>query len=317
MAINGEQFVDDSLANVATGIALNGDDVYFSGSYVEEGSSVQYPAYWKNGQRTILAIPDGSSGFAEDIAIRNDTVFVSGSYDLSDGPERPCLWTNGEFEDLELPEGMENSAKASRIAVVGSDIYVSGYYVETVGSGTEDDVGKICYWKNGARTDIASVTGLTSIMVFGITTSGTDVYVCGASNDGSGNLVPTYWNVSGDSPDKATLGAGSATKARVIDMHFADSSIRAVGTYYDESDGWMPAYWENGALTTLETDNTSTGDYQVGISLAVDGSDVYVIGMRSDEYEGEIPSLWKNGSIVNLYSGESFGFMLDVAVKRY
>ena len=316
MAINGEQRVDDSLAAVATGIALDGDDVYFSGTYAEDGSGVQYPAYWKNGERTILTIPDGSSGYAADIAIHDDMVYVSGYYDPSDGPERPCLWTNGTREDLELPDGMANTAQANRLAVVGSDVYVSGYYVEIDNTST-DDVWKICYWKNSARTDIDSVTGLPSIMVFGIAASGSDVYVCGASNDGSGNLVPTYWNVSVDSPVQTTLSAGSATKAGIVDMLVSDGSIRAVGTYYDGTAGWMPAYWTDGALTTLETDGTGTGEFQVGIALALDGSDVYVAGMRGYGDEGEFPSLWKNGSIVDLYSGEGYGCMLDVAVKRY
>ena len=244
-------------------------------------------------------------------------VYVSGYYDPSDGPARPCLWMNGTREDLELPDGMANTAQANRLVVVGSDVYVSGYYVETVGSGSVAAVWKICYWKNGDLTDIASVTGLPSIMVFGIAASGSDVYVCGASNDGSGNLVPTYWNVSGDSPVPTTLSAGSATKAGIVDMLVSDGSIRAVGTYYDGTAGWMPAYWTDGALTTLETDGTGTGEFQVGIALALDGSDVFVAGMRGYGDEGEFPSLWKNGSIVDLYSGEGYGCMLDVAVKRY
>ncbi|OHD23912.1 MAG: hypothetical protein A2Y38_24745 [Spirochaetes bacterium GWB1_59_5] len=316
MAANGKALVEDSSACYATGIAQYGDDVYFSGTATLDANSVGDPVYWKNGARVDLALPEDAWGDATDIQVVDTFVYVAGyitQHTESLPVDSPCVWINGTR--TALTTGNTLGGQANRLAVVGGDVYISGYWIESTGDA--GDTRTICFWKNSTRTDIESIAECPDEMVFGIASSGNDVYVCGSSADELGKLIPAYWKVSDPSLEMTTLDAGEATKAGCIDLLLANGSVHAVGTYHDATDGWMPAYWKDGVLSTLETEYSETNDYQVGISLALDGSDVYIAGMRSYSTEGEVPTLWKNGKLIALAGGNNYGSMLDIAIKRY
>ncbi|MBU1081040.1 MAG: hypothetical protein KKB59_11195, partial [Spirochaetes bacterium] len=305
--------VESFKASFATSIYLDGNDIFFAGNSTDGGA-----AYWKNGIRTDLAVPAGTfSRTATDIAVSESNVYVAGYFKKSSAGEIPCLWVNGTISELEI--GGTLGGEANRLAIVGSDVYVSGYYVEKDEAGADNDTWKICFWKNGIRTDLESVTGLPSITVFGLAQSGPDVYLCGSSGIPAdpGRFAPAYWLVSGATLTKTTLDIGSAEKAGLVGLVVEGSSVYATGAFYNAGTGWMPAIWKNGLMSALETDNTQTNNFQTGIAVAVDGSDVYVAGMRSYSYKGEVPTLWKNGEIVPLADGTSYGSMMDVAIRRY
>jgi hypothetical protein len=274
--------------------------------------------------RPPVTVYGDSWGNATDIAIVDSSVYVVGyttQHTASIGPrETPCIWTNGIRTDLAV--GGSLGGEANRLAVIGGDVYISGYYIEA--EAAEGDTLKICFWKNGNRTDIKSVTGLPSLMVFGIAVSGTDAFLCGASESESipGNLVPSYWKISDTTVPMTVLDCGAATKAGIIGLEFDGANIYATGGTFTEAAGWQPVVWKNGSLSELEIIEAVPGDnaLQVGISLVVDGSDIYVAGMRYSPYasnSGEVPALWKNGELVDPASMNTYGTLMDIAIRRY
>lgn len=70
--------------------------VYFAGDYND------FSCYWKDGERYILSVPDGTrySG-ADAIEVCNGSVCVFGSYRI--GAKVPgCLWKDGNLVDLNM-----------------------------------------------------------------------------------------------------------------------------------------------------------------------------------------------------------------------
>ncbi len=168
----------------ATGIAIQGNNVYVSGYYVDSNGN-ETGCYWKDRTRTDLSVPPGYHGSAiGGIAVQGNNVYLYGVYwDFNYNNRIFCYWVNGTRTDLS-----GNSGEVCDIAVQGNNVYLSGVYWDGY------DV-KACYWINGTRTDLSKPSN-TQLFELDIKIAVYDgkVYVNGAYCDSNDqNIIPCYW----------------------------------------------------------------------------------------------------------------------------
>ncbi|HEY4287635.1 MAG TPA: hypothetical protein VGN00_11100 [Puia sp.] len=142
-------------AATCNSVIVAGTDIYVA------GDSVGKPFYWKNGQAVALAdnpvplqptLPLG-------MAISGPDVYVAGVMPIrnSNGSSnRAVYWKNGVLTTLDTQDA---SSSAEAIAVIGKDVYVSGFIYE---SGKDVPV----YWKNGQMVRLGT-NGTAEYMVVG------------------------------------------------------------------------------------------------------------------------------------------------------
>ncbi|WP_431216421.1 hypothetical protein ACQ86N_18450 [Puia sp. P3] len=133
-----------------------------------------------------------------------------------------AYWKNGVLTML------TGGTFTSGIAVVGTDVYVSGWGTSPTTSRTVAE-----YWKNGVLTTLTD--GSDNARATGIAVSGTDVYVAGFS----GQFAHTGF--SWKNGVATSLGSGQP------------SGIFVAGTnvYIPNGAGGGATYWLNGTLTTI------------------------------------------------------------------
>lgn len=209
---------------------------------------------------------------------------------------------------------------ATAVFVSGSDVYVSGFYVDASSTHITG-----CYWKNGEITDLDS--GDNDANASAIYVDGEDVHVAGYYTDAtSGKMVAAYWKngvltaletgandsfatavtVSGSDVYVAGLGEGdqavywkNGTKVVVEATNASIFAIQVVGTdvytagSWDEGPGAQAVYWKNTTVTRLEGGVLEA----FASSIQVVGTDVYVAGLYNDLMN---VAYWKNGTRTDL-----------------
>lgn len=178
----------------ATGIAVNGNDVYVSGYSMDANThnAMRTALYWKNG--VVVELSDGSVGTtATKIAISGNDVHVVGS--VADGTAQQWnakYWKNEE--EINLLNGQE-----------AKDIFIEGENIYILGSG-----GGFKYWRNGVLNNLPDGSFVNGITVFnnhvytagGIWNSETDVNTVGywKNNDftmlSEGTLYPEAYSIA-------------------------------------------------------------------------------------------------------------------------
>lgn len=114
----------------ATDFAVSGISLYAGGSWSE--NKKEYPAYWYNGDMTDLSENKTIEGRVSCITVDGNVVYTGGTN---------CMWKN--FERIEMPHDVYDSAYITEIVVDGSDVYASGYLIK----GEENF--QACWWQNG------------------------------------------------------------------------------------------------------------------------------------------------------------------------
>lgn len=145
---------------IGFGIAVNGNDVYVTGSVN------LFAAYWKNNSFTELS--DGlEHAAASVIQVTNGNVYTGGwiDYSASSAASYSCYWKNSTKVAVSDPQ----SEPITGIAVSSDNIYTSGYHTAV-------------YWKNGTAVALSSPPASpTSWSISGIAVNGSDVYVSESS----------------------------------------------------------------------------------------------------------------------------------------
>ena len=181
---NGVQVqLTDSLTNaVATGIAVNKNDVYVVGEIrrkVNDYYETSSAAYWKNGVLTQL-----SEGAIEGIAVKGNDVYMVGTAWGEKGKQDQAIyWKNGKAFSL-------GKGRLSSIYIEDDDIYVAGYRLYAVEQPSISYLRKeytyypaATYWKNGEPVTLNDTTsGRTQVNnIFvqdgDVYTAGTDDYL--------------------------------------------------------------------------------------------------------------------------------------------
>jgi uncharacterized membrane protein len=271
--------------------------VYITGNYQSSGSSISKPCYWVNGVRTDLVVPAGKSGYARNIAVSGNKVYVCGEYYEQTGTYMPtaCYWVNGVRTDM---QGVNDVTfyETREIAVVGDTVYVAGQYRY----GTNNNTRRACFWINGAGNSLpTSPTGRNSDTI-GIYVEGTTVYILGVHGPTDDTRV-CYWGVDGVLEGTAS-GACDLPSGSGSDNHY--STPGAMVKTPDTISIYLPGdvkisnvqracYWRNGNRTDLPVPSGTT--FSVNYSMTTAGTTIYAAG-RYETGSKQTACYWKDGT---------------------
>lgn len=186
--INGKMTLLNKYSSVATGIFVDGSDIYISGytySFGLRNTKIYEAVYWKNGVEFSLKtnFPTASIGgmSASGIAVSNGDVYIVG-YDKG----YATIWKNGVPTTLESKSSWANS-----IVVSGNDIYVTGAVWKQTSC---CNVRIATLWKN----NIATSLGLGDSEASSVFVKDNDVFVGGYDDPNpfgtSGHIqAATFW----------------------------------------------------------------------------------------------------------------------------
>lgn len=298
------------------------------------------------GAATVTAVSTNS------ILLSGQDLYFAGCFLDTGSKHMPAFWKNGQITGISVPDNPNTSGQgeATGIAVSGSSVFVSGYYISAVFMSLSKDYAEIPFiWKDGTRTDLPVLDTAVSGRALKVALLGEDVYVAGYSVKVDGaNLREATWTLcywkngerfdledvagwdvplpcsvftfgSDGTKTKVTLGLGEATSARISSLFVDSQSVYATGACYTASEGWKPCLWKDGVMTELECSDVYPVDlcYQAGSSIIVDGSTSYVAGMRIAG-NSIVPALWKDGALVPMDSSLSgYGYLFDMAAYRF
>lgn len=209
----------------------------------------------------------------------NVDVYMAGYYgDTTDATGNhvrgiAVYWKNNV--PVPLTDG-QNRARAYKIAVSGSDVYVAGY--ETI-----NGIKVATYWKNGTAVMLSS--GAYDGEATSIVISDNDVYVSGFENS-----IPRYWK----NGIETILSTDPAKETNVAGLYLIGTDVYTFGGEWEPSIG-SGVLWKNG--TKISVDSTC-----VYRSATVNGNDVYLTGYRKmpSSSNSLFPAYWQNGTIVPL-----------------
>jgi hypothetical protein len=274
----------------ATGIFVSGNDIYICGTDADGNG-----AYWKNGAETSLGQSSPSA-----ITVVGQDVYVSGVMPKSNSYNLAVYWKNGTV--VPLTKGLSD-AKASSIAVSGSDIFAAGYEDKL----SEPNISQIAkYWKNGNKVVLSDSSN--KALASSIIISGSDIYVTGSESN-----YAKYWK--NGTPVLLTDGT---YKAIATSITLSGSDVYVAGYEYLLSPGgnypFAPSiakYWKNGTPVLL-TDGTTTA-FARSIAVSKSG-DVYVVGQVFDAAYPYIQhaTIWKNGVATHLDNSTSNSDALSI-----
>ncbi len=214
---------------------------------------------WFNGRGEFL---DTAPSLALSAVLHDGGIVAGGRRDPDGGGWQPCLW---EIRDTWTAAGA-SWAVASRsitrhdlmaaesgygevrdVTASGADLYACGSYGDGGVSGA-------CYWKNGARTDLAGGVLAETIRVYG-----GSVYVGGKTATGA-----CFW-IDGTRTDLGGFPAGSSDHI-VTAVTVGESGVLWGGSYY--KDDYRGFLWDGSLMD---------GQPRV-IGLGASGPDYYIGG---------------------------------------
>ncbi len=172
------------LNSTATGVFVNGTDVYVNYDMDDISTGFTVARLWKNG--TSVTLSSGSANFHTScVYVSGSDVYVGGSVTPQASiVARAIIWKNGVAQYLN--NGQFNST-INKILVSGSDVYAVGQ--DNVGA---NGTGRAVIWKNGVPTYLTD--GVTSdAMANDIFIDGIDIYVCGRKSSGGSGEKAQVW----------------------------------------------------------------------------------------------------------------------------
>ncbi|HEY4967558.1 MAG TPA: hypothetical protein VII28_14230 [Puia sp.] len=213
-------YLENQAWSEATGMAIQGDDIYIVG-FIAESDSVWHPVYWKNGVLNYLS-PE-SKGSATGIAVSGQQVYISGNT-YGNSSDSAIVWENGKkvfFGEI----GPMNA-----VGYNGTDMFATGYLY-----------GVPMYWVGNKKVELYN-NGIPDAIAF----SGTDVYFGGTVRPGLDDNYAAIWK-----NDSLTILTDQYTNSNVSGIAVAGKDVYAVGYINDEFINFSPVYWKNGVMVKL------------------------------------------------------------------
>lgn len=282
----------------ANDVCVDKGDVYIV------GFSPLFATLWKNGRPQSIGNPLLALNA---VVVNNGNTFMAGNVvdSMNSRQEDGFFWKNGRMTPLPAPFG---KAVASRLAVAGDDIYITGVLSKDTGQ-----LGQyaVC-WKNGAATQLSTDTSTCQ----GIAVVKGDVYIAGALT-GTQRTSALYWkngvavSLPSDSINSSATAIGLIgsdvcvagetfnrrlqiynavywykgvqhyltnpdieSSANCFTVHNGDVYIGGVIARPNATDGnkWEACYWKNGVLTRLDWPGGGKGNrYVSGIFVTGPG----------------------------------------------
>jgi hypothetical protein len=247
------------VASLVSCMYVDGSSVLIGGLKYDNNSASK-SLVWQDGTETVLEEAFGNPM----IASRNNNLFgvwlsPTGWVYHKNGTSKPIIDTAYYFGPMAM-------------ALLGDDIYTSGYSAGRTISPTGAMIQHAQYWKNGQlifrEREISN--GLS------IFTHRNDVYMAGVIYQPNGvSSIACYWK-NGQRVD-LTDGHGVAMAKSVF---VTDTHLYAAGMVNDHA-----VYWKDGETIML----TTNGENSMANSIFVQQEDVHVGG-----YQNGYPAYWKN-----------------------
>jgi len=228
----------------------------------------------------------------------------------------PAYWKNGKA--VYYTDGTQSyggiAAEATSIAVIGNDVYMTGY-AQLCGTFSCHDYGRL--WKNGISIDLNLPTYPNSLAF-----SNNDIYIAGSSlylEGTGGNAAYLKNEVKTELPSGSTGSISTAIAVSGNDVYVAGIGI--TGSIYSGPQKYIAKYWKNSQPVIL-TDGTNSAQ---AWSIVVSGNDAYVAGYEwngrsyqdasGSPYKKSIAKYWKNSQLVILTDGTDDAYAKSIAVS--
>jgi hypothetical protein len=294
-------------AGEATGIAVNGNDVYVVG-YSDISNHGFVAAYWKNGIRTLLAATDSSK--ATGITIKGNDVYISGNIYISSSATLAVYWKNGALNRLGNATS-QRSSMARTVTVKHNDVYVSG---EATG---KDSITNATYWKNGTAVTLNAGKNQYSSNLLALTLNGNDVYtggqIHGLLRPGLTEYTATYWK--NGIPQSFT---DANNVSLVTAMVLSNNDFYVIGEKQTISQyKIVGGYWKNGLFTGLDNGDDGAEVHAAAIQgddMYIGGSTMKTVKIKDEDISENYPCYWKNGKFVQLSA--SYGDVNSIVVVK-
>ena len=159
-------------------------DIYIGGmENATPDAGLEDATYWNNNSYVHVA----DHTYIKSIYVSGGKVYSAGYETNSYGSPKAVYYIGGEKQTMDIPSEATIS-QATGIYVVGTDVYVSGYYTIQQLSGTQ-----AAYWKNGVKVDLEPIYPLGSdYYASAIFVKGSDIYVAGYFHY-AGQHIACYW----------------------------------------------------------------------------------------------------------------------------
>ncbi|MDR1120528.1 MAG: hypothetical protein LBM08_06380 [Dysgonamonadaceae bacterium] len=237
-------------------------------------------------------------------------VYLAGFLDLEAG--ELGYWKNGEKIYLSNAYGHNTNNNVTGMAVLGNDVYASGYIMEA------DNNMRAVYWKNGEMVKLPKTlqnsyaTAITVVQEPDLNGKPV-VYVAGSessydSESGKTTTVMQYWK------DGVAYQITSVPNnvTRFIDIAVHGNDVHLIGNTNPSSQrisspSYYAYYWKNGVRTDLQTGGNDEAEIK-DLAVAPNG-DVYIVGCKISGRKQQFVSgfgtvysldkvtavVWKNG----------------------
>jgi hypothetical protein len=289
--------LDEEHSSLASGIAVEGGDVYVAGSvrYGETSEAV----YWKNGE--VVRLTDGTRhSYATAIAVAGGSVYVVGA----EGDEA-MLWT--EDGGTPLTSGALY-ASAEAIAVTDAGVHVAFVEGETieVQPGIVETWAVARLWVNGVVQHLTNAADVRHAIPCGIAVSGADVHVAMTTDaiDPVGLFEASLWTNG-----ELRQLSDASQMAWAEGLALAGTDVIVGGSRVDftaETPTQEPVIWRNGVLQVVAPVSGRI------MALATHGEDVYAAGV---DISSPVAMLWVNGDPRPLSDGTNLSEVYGIAVQ--
>ena len=256
---------------VGKAIQVVGDDIYVAADdYTVDGFPIA--KYWINGEEFVLS--EQKSGVT-DMAIHNNTVYVTGYEVDSTGLHIATYWENGVATYIDSGGSI---SIANAITIHEGDVYIAGFKADY--NNGDNEIAK--YWKNGEEFEI---TRNTTAFASDIFIKDNKVYTL--VNESVNNVVlARYWEDKNEH-----ILSENKTASLGLSMTIADGTVYVSGMVFGNDDATRYAtLWVDGIEKRLSEYNM----YGETCKIISSNGDVYVLTNERQEYLS-VPKYWKNG----------------------
>lgn len=281
--------LDVTKSGWARDVATSGTDLYIAGDTIDS-SNLRVAGYWLNG--TWVALPPletGKNCWAHAIKINGSDIVVGGSCSNSMTNERGVIWTNGVVTALSTLSAV-HSTRVISLTIAGGSVYAAGF----TGSATTV-TARPTYWKDGVRTDLATVSD-EAHWVYGLALSGSDVVTVGFARNADSAAQGARWTNTASphiyTPYETYAHSPYVSPCTATGIVVDGGDLKISGYCRNAADFRnIPLYWVNNTRNELPRSDVTRHAYANDIFIS--GGDVYVTG-----YESIVPNTpvyWLNG----------------------
>ena len=296
---NKAENLNTTIDSSVESIAVNGENVYISGSFSPEGPQLSErltkPGYWRNNELTELNIPATSSNSsAKSINFAGEDIYLAGLIRINN-----CniagYWINSTWHNL-TPENSTADSIAYGVAFNGNETYICGAIVNPT-----LNTYKAGYWKNGNWHALDTSNDLNHSFAKQIIIENGSIYIYGYKE----GVNAGYWK---DDNWNLVCSELYFTKS----MFVTNGDVYITGSRKNDENIDIPGYWRNSEWNELPT----TGYNAYASSIFVINDDIFVAGYRKDSTNIEYAGYWLNKTWIPICDTYSSTSAIIVKAKR-